>query len=333
MPEFSHPFLLLLLPLGPLCAWAWLRQRRPAIRWPDVRPLIALPPSRAHCARWGGAILRGLGVAAIVVALSGLRWPDRGSRLPAEGIAIIVALDVSGSMAESDFLWDGEPIPRLSAAQRAAKRFVVGDGSDLAGRPTDEIGLVAFAAQPDDTCPLTLSHDVLIKLLDAEEPRGVPDTGTNIGDALAWSLKKLAAAGNRRKVIVLVSDGEHNSPAPALTPRQAAQLAAQAGVPVYTIDAGPPARSQDKPEAAAARRTGQQSLAVVATMTGGRSFLAHDSAALTEAMKEIDRLERAPMESFQYRRYFEAFPACALTALGCFALVLSLETTIWRRTP
>jgi hypothetical protein len=68
-------------------------------------------------------------------------------------------------------------------------------------------------------------------------------------------------------------------------------------------------------------------------MTGGRSFLAHDSAALTEALKEIDRLERAPAESFQYRRYFEAFPAFAVTALGCFAFVLALEAMVWRRTP
>jgi Ca-activated chloride channel homolog len=333
MPEFAYPFFLLLLPLAPACAWGWLRQRRPAIRWSDARPMIALPPGRAQRARSGGAVLRGLGAAAVIVALSGPRWPDRGSRLPAEGIAIVVALDVSGSMAESDFVWDGEPIPRLAAAQRAVKRFVLGDGSKLAGRPTDQIGLVAFAAQPDDTCPLTLSHDVLVKLLDVEEPRGVPDTGTNIGDALAWSLKKLEGAANHRKVIVLVSDGEHNSPAPALTPRQAAQLAAQASVPIYAIDAGPPAKSEDKPEDAAARRAGQQSLAAVAEMTGGRSFLAHDSGALTEALNEIDRLERAPVESFQYRRYFEAFPACALTALGCFALVLALEATVWRRTP
>jgi Ca-activated chloride channel family protein len=333
MPEFAHPFFLLLLPVAALCAWAWLRQRRPAMHWPDVRPMIALPPGRAQRARWGGAILRGLGAAAVIVALSGPRWPDRGSRLPAEGIAIVVTLDVSGSMAESDFLWTGEPIPRLAAAQRAVKRFVLGDGSNLAGRPMDQVGLVAFAAQPDDTCPLTLSHDVLLKLLAAEEPRGVPDTGTNIGDALAWSLKKLEAAGNCRKVIVLVSDGEHNSPAPALTPRQAAQLAAQAGVPIYAVDAGPPAKSEDKPEDAAARRAGQQSLAAVAAMTGGRSFLAHDSAALTDALKEIDRLERAPAESFQYRRYFEAFSAFALTAFACFALVLGLEATVWRRTP
>jgi Ca-activated chloride channel family protein len=333
MPEFAHPLLLLLLPLAPLAAWAWLRHPKPALRWPDIRPLMALPPGRTRRARWSGALLRGLGIAALVCALAGPRWPDRGSRLPVEGIAILIALDVSGSMAEADFNWDGEPISRLSAAQRAVRRFVLGDGAESPGRPSDQIGLVAFAALPEDTCPLTLSHDVLVRLLDAEEPRGLPETGTNIGDALAWSLTKLDAAGDRRQVIVLVSDGEHNVPAPALTPRQAGQLAAQRGVPVYTIDAGPPPNPQDNPEEIAARRAGQEALAAVAAMTGGRSFLAHDSAALREAMTTIDRLERAPAESFQYRRYVEAFPACALFALACLALVLGLESTLWRRIP
>src|SRR5262245_23892068 len=223
MPEFAHPLYLLLLPLAPLAAWAWLRRRNRALRWPDIRPLTPMPAGRANAARWGGAALRGLGIAALVLALAGPRWPDRGSRLPVEGISILIALDVSGSMAEADFSWDGEPIPRFAAAQRAVRQFVLGNGPEHPGRHNDQIGIVAFAAQPEDTCPLTLSHDALVKLLDAEEPRGAADTGTNIGDALVWSLKKLDAAGRRRQVIVLVSDGEHNAAAPALTPRQAAQ--------------------------------------------------------------------------------------------------------------
>jgi Ca-activated chloride channel family protein len=333
MPEFAHPLLLFLLPLAPLAAWAWLRRPKPALRWPDVRPFSTVPPGRSNRAHWGGAIFRGLAVAGLVIALAGPRWPDRGSRLPVEGIAIVIALDVSGSMAEADFDWDGEPIPRLSAAQRAVRRFVVGDGAESPGRPNDEIGIVAFAALPEDTCPLTHSHDVLVKLLDAEEPRGLPETGTNIGDALAWALTKLDAVADRRQVIVLVSDGEHNVPAPALTPRQAGQLAAQRGVPVYTIDAGPPAKASDKPEDIAARQAGQESLAAVATMTGGRTFVAHDSAGLRDAMTTIDRLERAPVESFYYRRYIEVSPACALFALACLVLALGLESTIWRRVP
>jgi Ca-activated chloride channel family protein len=280
--------------------------------------------------------LRAAGLAALVVALAGPRWPDPGTRLPAEGIAVVVALDVSGSMAEPDFDWHGERVTRLEAAKRALRLFVQGGeaaGTHLPGRGGDQVGLVAFAVLPEDTCPLTLSHDVLLELLAAEEPRGLPDTGTNIGDAIAWGLKKLDAAGDRRKVLVLLSDGEHNVPPPALTPRQAGQLAANRGVPVYAIDAGPPPAANAPPEEAQARATGQRSLQAVAALTGGRAFAAHDAAALVGAVAEIDRLERRPVQSFQYRRYAEAYPWCGLAALACFAAALGLERTAWRRAP
>jgi Ca-activated chloride channel family protein len=326
----------LLLPLGALVAWAWLRRPRTALRVPGLDAFVDLPSGRATRARRGGAILRGLGVAALVVAMAGPRWPDPGTRLTSEGIAISVVLDVSGSMAEADFPWRGATIPRLSAAKRAFRLFVAGgeeNGVTLQGRSADEIGVVAFAVNPEDTCPLTLDHTTLLQLLDAEEPRGVPDTGTNIGDAIAWGLNRLSAAGDRRKVLVLLSDGEHNVPAPALTPRQAAQIAANRGIPVYTIDAGGVAAPDAKPEDVAERALGRKALESVATMTNGKYFAAHDAAALLTACAAIDRLERKPIESFQYRRYAEGYPECAGIALACFAAVLGLEATRWRRAP
>lgn len=301
----------------------------PALRFPDLRPFEGLPRGRVPRVDFAGAALRGLGVTALVLALAGPRWPDPGTRFPADSVAIAITLDVSGSMAERDFDWDGQLVARLDAAQRTLRQFILGDSS----RGHDAIALIAFAAQPDDTAPLTLSHGALARTLDAEKPRGLPDTGTNIGDAIAWALKSLESSAIRRKLIVLVSDGEHNAPSPALTPRQAAQLAAARGVAIYTIDAGPSVDTDDQSEDAVARRIGRQSLAAIAEMTGGRSFAAHDAKALREAMAEIDRLERTPTESFQYRRYVEMFPACVLIALGCLALALTLETTLWRRAP
>ena len=336
MPSFANPWLLLLLPLAPLAAWGWLRRRRPALRFADAHLVQDLPPGRSRRARLGGAILRAAGVFALVVALAGPRWPDPGTRLPAEGIAIVMVLDVSGSMGERDFLWNGEQITRLEAAKRAYRLFVHGGdaaGTHLPGRGGDQIGLVAFAVEPEDTCPLTLSHDVLLDLLAAEEPHSLPDTATNIGDALAWGLTKLEPAGDRRTVLVLLSDGEHNVPPPALTPRQAGQLAANRGVPIYAIDAGPSAAADASAEDAQARATGQRTLQSVAALTGGKAFAAQDAAALVAAVAEIDRLERGAVESFQYRRYAEAFPWCGLAALACFAAALGLERTAWRRAP
>ncbi|HTK78761.1 MAG TPA: VWA domain-containing protein [Gemmataceae bacterium] len=336
MPSFAHPWSLLLLPLAPLVAWAWLRRPRTALRVPGLESFAHLPGGRATRARRGGAILRSLGVAALVLAMAAPRWPDPGTRLTSEGIAIAVVVDVSGSMAEADFPWGGATISRLAAAKRAFRLFVSGgeeNGVTLPGRPADEIGVIAFAVNPEDTCPLTLDHPTLLQLLDAEEPRGVPDTGTNIGDAIAWGLNRLSAAGDRRKVLVLLSDGEHNVPAPALTPRQAAQIAANRSVPIYTIDAGGSTAPDARPEDAAARALGRKALESVAAMTNGKSFVAHDSAALLAACSAIDRLERKPIESFQYRRYAEGYPACAAIALACFAAVLGLEATRWRRVP
>jgi Ca-activated chloride channel family protein len=280
--------------------------------------------------------LRAAGLAALILALTGPRWPDPGTRLPVEGIAVVMVLDVSGSMAERDFTWRGALISRLDAAKRALRLFVKGgteDGQEFPGRGNDQVGLVAFAHVPENTCPLTLSHDVLLELLDAEEPRGQLDADTNIGDALAWGLKQLDAAGDRRKVLVLLSDGEHNVAGDAWKPRQAAQVAANQNVPIYCIDAGPPIPPDATPEDAEKRTLGQEALKSVAKMTGGRAFAAHDSGALLDVMKTIDRLERQPAESFQYRRYAEGYPWCAAAALACFALALGLELTIWRRVP
>jgi Ca-activated chloride channel family protein len=336
MPSFAHPWSLLLLPLAPLAALAWLRRPRTALRIPGLGPFADLPAGRASRARRGGAVLRGLGVAALVLALAGPRWPDPGTRLTSEGIALAVVLDVSGSMAEPDFAWGGTTVPRLTAAKRAFRLLVAGgeeNGVTLPGRGADEVGVVAFALTPEDTCPLTLDHPTLLQLLDAEEPRGVPDTSTNIGDAIDWALKRLDAAGDRRKVLILLSDGEHNVPPPAHTPRQAAQLAANSGVPIYTIDAGGPPAPGAKPEDVEARLAGRKALESAASMTGGRCFIAHDAAALLDACAAIDRLERRPIESFQYRRYAEGYPACALAALACFTAALGLEATRWRRVP
>src|SRR5438270_3902240 len=135
MPSFASPWLLLLLPIAPLAAWAWLRGRRAALRFSDTRLVAGLPAGRSRRAQLGGAALRAAGVTALVVALAGTRWPDPGSRLPAEGIAIVMVLDVSGSMSERDVRWDGEQITRLDAAKRAFHLFVEGgdaDGAHLA---------------------------------------------------------------------------------------------------------------------------------------------------------------------------------------------------------
>ncbi len=331
----QNPWALLLGLAIPLLICGWISRRPKALLHPLVHWLGSLPSGRARRARWGGIIFRTLGLALVVGAIAGPRWPDRGSRIETEGIALMLALDTSGSMAETDFRWQDEPMSRLEGVKRAVELFVNGgigpNGERLNGRPEDLIGYVPFAARPETGCPLTLSHSVLLALLWNEQPRSLPtESETNIGDALAWSLDRLEAAGNRHKVLVLLSDGEQNVPPPALKPRQAAQLAANLHVPIYTVYAGPDPESTTNPEAAcAALRTMQ----TIAAMTGARSFQAHDVQSLIDICTDIDRLERSPIASFQYRRYWDLAPWFGLAALASLAGVSLLEITLWRKIP
>jgi Ca-activated chloride channel family protein len=346
LPEFTHPAVLLLLLAVPPLVWWWLRRTRGAVRHPGGAALAGLPAGRSVLARRAGAALRGGGLALLVLALAGPRWPDPGSRIPTEGIAVGIALDVSGSMAERDFTWKDpatgkeEQVSRLEAVKRAFRLFVAGGdgpgGERLEGRGNDLIALVAFATRPETACPLTLSHSVLLKILDEQQPRSLPEEArTNIGDALAWTLYRLQSAGGRRKVIVLFTDGEHNVGPPALKPTQAAQLAGNLGVPVYVIDAGSDEQGKEDAEGGSAkdRLEAKQTMEKVARITKGQYFAARDARALVEVCARIDELERQRIESFQYRRYHEAYAWPALAALALFAAVSALEMTFWRRIP
>lgn len=330
MLTFANPWLFLLLPLVPVSVFWWLRRRPAAILFPQVAILRSLAPGRGRWARRGGAILRGLILGLLVLALTEPRIPDLRTRITTEGIAIQLVVDVSGSMAEGDFLWNNTPLERLEAVQRVLKLFIQGGegpgGVTLLGRTEDLIGLVTFATRPETECPLTLNHAVLLQLLDAQKPRTGPDQAqTNIGDALAYGLQRLESAGPRRRLLVLVTDGEHNVPAPALTPRQAAQLAAGLHVTTHVFDMN---------------RTGQEagstrngSLEAVAALTGGRYFPADNTAALLNLCQELDRLERQEIQSFHYRRYYELWPWCSLAAFVFLVVLRILEWSWWRVSP
>jgi Ca-activated chloride channel family protein len=343
MPEFSQPEFLWLSPLAVLVAWWWARRRRPALRFADVRLFADLPAGRARRARWGGAAIRGLAALALIVGCAGPRQPDLRTRLPAEGIAIVLALDVSGSMATADVPWTPgvPPVSRLEAARRAFKLFVAGgdapDGTHFDPRPADQIGLVTFAVLPQTACPLTLNHSVLLKLADEQEPKVGLDAGTNVGDAIAEALIRVDAAGHRKKVVILLSDGEHNvskeGPDNPHRPREAAQLAANLGVKVYTIDAGGDPNPTAPPEERAQREAGREALRAVAAMTGARSFAATSGAELLAAYKEIAALEKTEVKSFVYRRYVEFYPWCAAAAVVLLLAAHVLDRTRWRVVP
>ncbi len=353
---FAAPGFLLLTLAAPLLLWLQLRGRRAALRHPAGRLLAALPAGRARLARWGGAVMRTLAFVLLAVALAGPRTPDLRTRIETEGVAVVMLVDVSGSMATPDFDWHGQPVSRLEAVKRVFRLFTAGgagpdatpDGGDarsFQGRPTDSVGLVVFATRPQTVCPLTLSHSVLLRLLDDEQPRSIPgESETNISDAVALGLYRLKSAGSHRKVLVLLTDGEHNVPDPrsGWTPRQAAQIAASLDIPIYTIDAGggagdggaePGVAAGPGDSPALVRQRAVQTLQDMASITHGQYYQASDTAGLLDACHAIDKLERSDVQSFQYRRYHEGYPWFAGAALLLFAAALALDFTVWRRLP
>jgi Ca-activated chloride channel homolog len=347
--SFTEPHFLWLAPLAVLVGWWWLWRSRPAMRFSDVSG-FARSGGRAPLAAWGGATLRGLACLCLILACAGPRRPDLQTRLPAEGIAVMMAIDTSGSMATPDVSWNpnSPPITRLEAAKRAFKLFVRGgdapDGTTFDPRPGDSVGVITFAAVAQVACPLTLNHSVLTQVVDELKPARDVDAGTNIGDALAEGVDRLDSVKTKRKakVLILLSDGEHNifkedvpdAKRPGIDrtmrPREAAQFAASLGIRIYTIDTG-----SDLPPGAPAnlvkqREEGRLALQKVAEMTGGKSFPATSGAELLAAYREISLLEKVEEEAPIYRRYFEYYAWCAGLALVLLLTAHALDRTLWR---
>lgn len=324
--RWEHPWLLLLLLALPLLAW---------------RPRGTPPRSAAvlwvRTGRWGGsaraALVRALGFLpwlAAAVALVALARPQQGVRLSetqTRGVDIVLALDISPSMMAEDF----RPRNRLYVAKETARQFI-------RQRPHDRVGLVAFAATAFTQCPLTLDHDALVELLEGLD-FGLAEDGTAIGMGLATAVARLKASKTPSKVVVLLTDGQNNRG--AIDPATGAELARAFGIRVYTVLVG---RGGVVPvpvdDPVLGRRTemvrmdvDEASLREIASATGGRFFRATDAAALSGIYSEIDRLERAPIRSIEFREYHDLGPTLLGTAAALLALWGLASTTFAFRLP
>jgi Ca-activated chloride channel family protein len=287
---FAYPWIGLGVAAFALVHWRLPRKPPAAVELPTAYLCGDLSSPRTRrgqtAARWLGRVAFGL----LLLAVLGPRWPLRTSTV-SEGITLALVVDASGSMATPDFSLGGQKVSRLAGVQRVFRLLVEGgttaDDLTFAGRPNDLISLVVFATRPETACPPTLDHAALIAILDRQTPRTlVGEATTNPGDALAWALASLQRAPTRRKAIVFLTDGDSNVPEPALSPREAAKLAASLKIPIYAIDA------LEDAEAGADAPKAHQTLADLARITGGQHFRATDGAALLHALHDLDRLER-----------------------------------------
>ena len=291
------------------------RARTPAVLW------VRTGGWEDALARTRGALVRITDVlpwAALALALLAMARPQQGLRLSeteTRGVDIVLGIDISPSMQAQDFL----PRNRLNVAKESARDFI-------RSRPHDRIGLVGFAATAFTQCPLTLDHDALVDLLQGLD-FGLAEDGTAIGMGIATAVARLRESRTPSKVIVLLTDGANNRG--EIDPLTGAELARALGIKVYTVLVGRgglvPVPVDDP---VLGRRmemmrmdVDEPTLQKIAQRTGGRYFRATDPAALQQIYTEIDRLERAPIRSIEYREYRDLGPLL----LGWAAVLIAVH--------
>jgi Ca-activated chloride channel homolog len=321
----ARPWLLLLLLLLPL--WWYQRRRRtvPAASYSDVSL-----PAAVSARRWWVALppaLRMAALAALILAAAGPRIGGDLVEVKQEGIAIVVTIDISSSMLAEDFA----PSNRLEVAKQQAVGFI-------RGRTADRIGLVAFAGEALTQVPITLDYPVIEQAV-MELKIGSLEDGTAIGSGLATAVNRLRRAPDKSKVVLLLTDGENNKG--LIDPRTAAATAAAFGIKVYTIGVGtigeapiPTGRGLGgfRYELLPVR-IDEPLLREIAAKTGGRYFRAKDTEALSRIFRQIDELEKTPIQITRYTRYDEATRPLILLGLGALALELLVASTLVVRVP
>lgn len=314
--EFAHPaffWLLLLIPIS--IAWYIWKDKKlqGTLSVSAVKgfflPVKSIFPLMRHLV----IVLRLLALMLLIIALarpqSSLSWQNSTT----EGIDIVIASDISGSMLAEDFKPN-----RLEAGKNIAIDFIK-------NRPDDRIGLVIFSGESFTQCPLTIDHEVLINLF-SDVKNGMINDGTAIGVGLATAVNRLKDSEAKSKVVILLTDGSNNTG--SIAPLTAADIARQFNVRVYTVGIGTHGTAPYPVQTPFGIQYQQLpvdvdegTLTEIATITGGKYFRATDNQTLKNIYQQIDKLEKAKINVTQYHKKTELFLPFAFIAL----LFLSLE--------
>ncbi|OCX54772.1 aerotolerance regulator BatA [Mucilaginibacter sp. PPCGB 2223] len=320
--EFAHAIFLWLLILVPLMvAWYIWKEKQiyGTFNMSATKGFATPKKSYIGVLRHYGIVLRGLAVILLIIALarpqSSLSWQNTTT----EGIDIMIASDISGSMLAEDFKPN-----RLEAGKQIAIDFIK-------ARPDDRIGLVIFSGESFTQCPLTIDHSVLINLYQ-DIHNGMIEDGTAIGMGLATAVNRLKDSEAKSKVIILLTDGSNNMG--SIAPATAAEIARQFGIRVYTVGIGthgyapypvqtPYGIQYQKMEV----DIDEPTLTKIASITGGKYFRATNNETLKNIYTQIDQLEKAKIDVTQYRKKTEMFLPFAVIALILLSLEFILRNT------
>ena len=332
MIRFLQPEWLLLLALLP--AVLLLRGRSgavAAIEYSDVG--IARKVARAARSRAGRWVWL-LPILAAALMIVGLARPIIGhgrTLITANGIDIVLGLDVSGSMQALDFKLADRRVNRIEVVKSVVAKFVD-------ERPDDRIGLIAFAGKPYLVSPLTLDHDWLQQNLERITVAGADD-GTAIGSAIAAGVNRLRGTAAKSKVIILLTDGMNNTG--KISPMAAAEAAKAMGVKVYTIGVGVrgeapiPVKDQFGNSRLMMARVDvdEKTLQAVAAETGGMFYRATDTDSLQKIYEQINALEKTAQTAQRFEHTEELFRWALFPAVALLGLGFGLEHTRYRRLP
>ena len=291
----------------------------------SFRNLIQFPQSYKIRFRHILFILRCLAVAGIIIALARPQASNSWRTQNTEGIDIMMALDLSGTMLAEDL----KP-SRLEAAKTVASEFIL-------SRPNDNIGLVVFARESFTQCPLTIDHAVLINLFNSVK-WGLIDDGTAIGLGLANAVNRIKDSKAKSKVIILLTDGSNNCG--DIAPITAAEIAKTFGIRIYTIGVGtngiiniPVPTPMGIQYQQVQSEFDAKSLQNIASLTGGKYYNATDNSKLRLIYQDIDKLEKTKISVQQYSKKEELFYVFAILAFMFLSLEILLRNTIFRRIP
>ena len=328
----NQEYLLLLLLLIPYIIWYLLYRKKsePTIQMSDTFAYRYAPKSLRQRLVWLPALLRMITFVLIVLVLARPQTHDSWGKRTAEGIDIMLAMDVSTSMLAQDLKPN-----RIEAAKTVAAEFI-------SGRPDDNIGLTIFAGEAFTQCPMTTDHTSLLTLLkdvrtDIAE-RGLIEDGTAIGMGLANAVSRLKDSKTKSKVVILLTDGSNNMG--DISPLTAAQIAKSMGIRVYTIAVG------SKKVAPYPMQVGgtiqyvnvrvdvdTKTLSEIAATAEGHFYRATNTAELKKIYQDIDKLEKTKMEVKKFSKHYEAYQPFAIAAILCLLLEILLRITWFRRIP
>jgi Ca-activated chloride channel family protein len=332
MFRLADPWLALLLVIIPAALY-WRKRRggQPALAVSETASVGAIVPSFRVRTRWIVPALSATAFTLMVLGICRPQWGEKKIETITEGINIVLAVDLSGSMAAIDFKLKGEMVNRLEAVKSVVSEFI-------AGRDGDRIGLVVFGTNAYTQVPLTRDYNTLTFILDRLKIGAAGDT-TALGDAIGISLKRLKDVESKSNVIILLTDGVSN--AGELPPAEATGIAAERGVKIYTIGAGSAGRA---PFLVNHPLFGQQyvyqqvdmdedTLKAIAAKTGGLYFKAENTEALKRIYETIAAMEKTEAKSNVYAVYNDLYPWPVLLALLLLAARIVLEHTVYLEAP